>query len=88
MPVARVRVSERIAEIISCLQERTSLLLTEVIQNEHSRLVIVVTFLAILELWKWQRINVKQEDVLGPIRLERGERWAEEGQEEIGDLET
>lgn len=82
VPIARVRVSERIAEIINILQEQPCVLLEDVIKNETSRLVIIVTFLAVLELWKWERISVKQEDLLGPIRLERGERWTEEGKEE------
>jgi segregation and condensation protein A len=81
MPVARVRVSERIDEIMSRLQERPEIPLLEIIENERSRLVIIVTFLAVLELWKWQRINVKQDELLGPIMLERGERWSDEGQE-------
>jgi segregation and condensation protein A len=83
MPVARVRVSERIAEIMSRLEERPTILLSEVIEHERSRLVIIVTFLAILELWKWERITVKQEELLGPIMLERGTRWAEEGHEDV-----
>lgn len=77
LPTARVRVSERIAEIVSHLQERERVLLSEVIENEHSRFVIIVTFLAVLELWKWERVNVLQEELMGPIVLERGERWAE-----------
>ncbi|HZO76033.1 MAG TPA: segregation/condensation protein A [Ktedonobacteraceae bacterium] len=85
VPIARVRVSERIAEIISILQEQPCILLEDVIKNETSRLVIIVTFLAVLELWKWERISVKQEDLLGPIRLERGKRWTEEGKEEYED---
>jgi segregation and condensation protein A len=87
MPVARVRVSERIEEIMSRLQERPELPLTEVIANERSRLVIIVTFLAVLELWKWQRINVRQGELLGPIMLERGERWGDDGQEAMDDIE-
>ncbi len=85
MPVARVRVSERIAEILSRLQEKSDILLSEILENERSRLVIIVTFLAVLELWKWQRIEVRQDDLLGPIILERGERWNEDIQEEIED---
>ncbi len=85
IPIARVRVSERISEIMNRLQERSAIQLSEVIENEHSRLVIIITFLAILELWKWQRINVTQTELLGPITLERGERWANEDQEEIED---
>ena len=87
MPVARVRVSERIEEIMSRLQEQPELPLTEVIANERSRLVIIVTFLAVLELWKWQRINVRQGELLGPFLLERGERWGDDGQEMMDDIE-
>ncbi|MBV9257587.1 MAG: segregation/condensation protein A [Ktedonobacteraceae bacterium] len=87
MPVARVRVSECIEEVISRLQERPEISLTEVIENERSRLVIIVTFLAVLELWKWQRINIRQNELLGPIILERGERWNEERQEKIDEIE-
>lgn len=83
MPTARVRVSERIAEIISHLQESPTIPLATVLQNERSRLVIIVTFIAVLELWKWRRIEVTQEDLLGPIILSRGERWSEETQEEV-----
>lgn len=87
MPVARVRVSERISEILSRLQEKPSIPLSEVLEHEHSRLVIIVTFLAVLELWKWQRIDVRQDDLLGPIILERGERWHEALQGGIEDIE-
>ncbi|QBD80061.1 hypothetical protein EPA93_30395 [Ktedonosporobacter rubrisoli] len=85
MPVARVRVSERIEEIMSRLQEKTCILLSEVIEKERSHLVIIVTFLAVLELWKWQRISVRQDALWEPIFIERGERWAEAGQDEIED---
>ena len=70
--------SERIAEIAGLLRVKSAVLLSEVIENEHSRVVIIVTFLAVLEMWKHARIAVKQEYLLGPILLERGERWAED----------
>jgi segregation and condensation protein A len=82
LPTARVRVSERIAEILSYLHERERVLLSIILEKEHSRLVIIVTFLAVLELWKLERISVCQEDLLGPIVLERGEKWNEEVKEE------
>jgi segregation and condensation protein A len=75
LPLARVRVSERIAEIVTRLRERPRLLLSEVLAEERSRLVIVVTFLAMLDLWKHERIAVTQEVLFGPILLERGPRW-------------
>ncbi len=77
LPTARVRVSERIAEIVSFLQVRERVPFSEVLANEKSRFVIIVTFLAVLELWKWERINVLQNELMGPIILERGEKWDE-----------
>ncbi len=88
IPLARVRISERIAEIVSLLRARQSVLLSELIETDHSRLVIVVTVLAVLELWKRQRICVKQTALFGPIILERGEDWTEDEQiaeEEVED---
>jgi segregation and condensation protein A len=85
MPIARVRVSERIAEITGYLQEQATVLLSEILEKEHSRLVIIVTFIAVLEMWKWERINIRQDELLGPIILERGERWTEEVIESIED---
>jgi segregation and condensation protein A len=82
LPLARVRVSERIAEIVHLLSARPTIFLAEVVENERSRFVIVVTFLAVLELWKHEKITVKQETLLGPILLARGTRWDETIKEE------
>ena len=73
MPLARVRVSQRIAEIRELLSERTTMYLSEILEGETSRFVIIVTFLAVLELWKHARIEVIQEELFAPILLERGE---------------
>lgn len=77
IPLARVRVSQRIAELRESLSERATLYLTDFLAGETSRFVIIVTFLAVLELWKHARIVVTQHELFGPILLERGERWAE-----------
>src|SRR6266566_5730355 len=86
LPLARITVRERISEIASLLNTKPSLLLTEVIENESSRFVIIVTFLAVLEMWKHERIAVRQECLLGPILLERGTRWMEEAVEDEADV--
>jgi segregation and condensation protein A len=92
LPMARISVSERIAEIAGLLSERFSVLLSEVVENERSRLVIIVTFLAVLEMWKRERIAVKQETLMGPIVLERGTGWEkdikEDEVEEEGKIKT
>jgi segregation and condensation protein A len=85
MPAARVRVSERIAEIMDRLRERERITLHEIVASEHARLVIIVTFLAVLELWKWQRIEVVQDGLMGPIVLQRGERWSDNVEDAIED---
>jgi segregation and condensation protein A len=87
IPLARVRVSERIAEIVELLRLRSSVLLSELIENEHSRMVIIVTFLAVLELWKRERIAVKQTTLFSPIVLDRGERWSEDEQVQVSEEE-
>ncbi len=85
LPLARVRVSERITEIVSILRVRPQLPLAELLEHETSRLVIIVTFLAVLELWKHARITVAQTSLFSPIILERGEQWQDDEQIPIED---
>ncbi len=87
IPMARMRVSERISEIVGLLHARSSIHLSELLKNEHSRLVIIVTFLAVLELWKRERIRVTQTSLFNPILLERGECWSENEQLSEEELE-
>jgi segregation and condensation protein A len=78
LPPAHVQVGERMAAILAQLRERPRILLSELFAPGVSRLVMVVTFLAMLELWKHERISVAQERLFGPLALERGTRWQEE----------
>jgi segregation and condensation protein A len=87
IPSARVRVSERIAEIVELLRSHSSIHLSDVLENERSRIVIIVTFLAVLELWKRERIRVTQITLFDPILLERGECWSEDEQVSEEELE-
>ena len=87
IPTARVRVSECIAEIVGLLRVRSSIHLSDLLENEHSRIIIIVTFLAVLELWKREGIRVTQTTLFDPILLERGERWSENEQLSEEELE-
>jgi segregation and condensation protein A len=87
IPAARVRVSERITDIVALLRTRSSIHLSDLLENEHSRIVIIVTFLAVLELWKRECIRVTQTTLFNPILLERGERWFEHEQLSEEELE-
>ncbi len=77
LPLTRVSVHDRIAEIIASLNKQPRISLAELTVNEPSRLVIIVTFLAILDMWKQERISVRQDTPFGLIYLERGTHWAE-----------
>jgi len=71
LPMVRISVGERISEIAGLLSERLSVLLSEVVENERSRLVIIVTFLAVLEMVRMQAVVVTQKDLFGEIALKR-----------------
>src|SRR5438132_315254 len=55
--------------------ENAATMADELIENPCSRLVVIVTFLAVLEVWKQERIAVQQESLFASIRLERGASW-------------
>jgi len=82
MPLARVTIRERTAEIVRLLHERTSIFLAELIEKERSHLVVIVTFLAVLEMWKRERITVTQDSLFGSICLQRGPSWFATGQDD------
>ncbi len=75
MPTVRIRVSECVTMIRQCLELRAAVPLAELLEQSTSRMAMIVMFIAVLELWKWERIEVQQEMLLGPIVLERGGRW-------------
>lgn len=82
IPLARITIGERTAEIVRLLHERTSIFLAELIEKERSHLVVIVTFLAVLEMWKRERITVTQDSLFGSICLQRGPCWFAIGQDD------
>ncbi len=82
IPLARITIRERTAEIVRLLHERTSIFLAELIEKERSHLVVIVTFLAVLEMWKRERITVTQDSLFGSICLQRGPCWFAIGQDD------
>ena len=75
VPTVRIRVSECVTTIRERLALRSVVPLAEILAESTSRMAVVVMFIAFLELWKWERIEVQQETLLGPIVLERGHHW-------------
>lgn len=82
IPLARITIRERTAEIVRLLHERSSIFLAELIEKERSHLVVIVTFLAVLEMWKRERITVTQDSLFGAICLQRGPCWSAIGQDD------
>ena len=58
-------------------------LLRTLLKNGASRLEIVVTFLALLELVKRYRVAAYQEGLFGDIEFERMEDWHDDEEIEI-----
>ncbi len=69
LPLPLVRVSDKIAEIEAALAARGRVLLEDVLRVATSRLAVVVTFIAVLELWHEERIRVVQEGLFAPILI-------------------
>jgi segregation and condensation protein A len=65
--VDHVRIDDRIEHILGSLQERSEVKFDELFSDDTRRIVLVVTFMAILELIKMQEIYFRQEENFGTI---------------------
>ncbi len=65
-----VSVRERMTYILDELHRRSSMLFQELFDSAGSRMDVVVTFLALLELIRIRAVRVFQKDRLGPIVME------------------
>jgi hypothetical protein len=59
------------AEVEELLAHKPRLLLEEILLAASSRFSVVVTFLAVLEMWHQARIKVEQDELFGPIYVLR-----------------
>jgi segregation and condensation protein A len=75
LPLPLVTVAEKIEEIEALLAERGRMTLEEALRTATSRFVVVVTFLAVLELWHQGRLEVTQETLFGPVEIAPGPRF-------------
>ena len=71
LPLPVVTVAEKIAEIEALLALQPTVALSELVSGQTRRIVIVVTFIAVLELWHLHRIAVRQDDPFGEVLVER-----------------
>lgn len=73
-----VRIRDKIRRIIDDLTNTSRTTFRAIIEDAQSRLEIVVSFIAILELIKQRRVSVEQDSLFGEIALSRGENWSED----------
>ena len=75
VPPSRVTIREKISLITDSLRHQKYVSFRSLINHENSRLEIVVTFLAVLELIKRHLVRVSQDGLFGDISLEVSEAW-------------
>lgn len=66
-----VHIDDCIDSILTKVRHKKRVVFSEFMREARSRMEIIVTFLAMLELIKQQRIRVSQERIFGEICLER-----------------
>jgi segregation and condensation protein A len=74
----RVTIREKIHLLTKIFFRQKEITFQNLIKENRSRLDIVVTFLAILELVKRHFVQAKQESLFGDISLEPTENWNQE----------
>lgn len=74
----RFRVKDKIEHIIRSLRTRGKATFRELVTGARTRLELVVSFLAILELVKLSQIAAEQENLFGEIELRPGTAWVED----------
>lgn len=84
LPVVRVR--DRIRHILDALRDLGPVSFRTVVRDVRSRLEIVVSFLAVLELVKQGQIEAEQDHLFGEIEIRPGADW-DGGQSEEFELE-
>ncbi len=83
VPPSRVTIREKISLITDFLRHNKNVSFRSLINHENSRLEVVVTFLAMLELIKRHMVRVSQDGLFGDISLEVSEAW-----DALDELET
>jgi len=73
--VEEVTLSEQVGFLNSLLRSSTKLSFTEILAKFESRLVVVVTFLAVLEMLRNHQIKVRQSILFDDLLISRGQKF-------------
>jgi segregation and condensation protein A len=74
----RVTIREKINSIVKMLREGGKTSFRTLLGNNRTRMDVVVTFLAMLELIKRHFVKARQENLFGDIALETSNGWEED----------
>ena len=78
IPLPRVTIREKIIQITRLLKEKSRASFQMFISQSPSRLEVVVSFLALLELVKRHFVLVAQDKLFGDIAIEKAASWDED----------
>ncbi|MBM3145675.1 MAG: chromosome segregation protein ScpA [Chloroflexi bacterium] len=73
--VPRITIREKIDHIVKTLRERTRSSFSQIVGEKRTRLDVVVTFIAMLELIKRHFVRATQEALFSEITLEPANGW-------------
>ena len=79
----KVTIREKIAYISERMSKNKNSNFKTLVSDAKSRLEIVVTFLALLELVKRYRVSATQTEIFGAIEIERSDEWNQDEEFEL-----
>jgi segregation and condensation protein A len=71
----RIRVRDRIQVIVEALRKAGRTTFQKVFKQTKSKLEVIVSFLALLDLIKQELVNVNQDALFGEIEISQGDAW-------------
>ena len=77
VPPPRVTIRDKIAVLTAALRQHKRISFQSLLVSHRTRLEIVVTFLAMLELIKRHLVQVSQDQLFGEINIDASENWNE-----------
>jgi segregation and condensation protein A len=84
--IPQVRVRDKIVAIVRSIRRIGKLSFKSLVKTARSRLEIVISFIAVLELIKQRQVEATQDELFGDIEVKPGREW-DEDQEFDFDLE-
>ncbi len=79
----RITIRDRIRHIVGNIKSNQHTSFRRLLGKSHTRLEVVVTFLAMLELVKRRYLNAQQDSLFGDIELAPAEEWDDNPEFEI-----